>query len=507
MPNATSALQKHSETADQRVSSIETFVQPPAEDDDEEEGLIPAVQRRFSVSESLASGLIRLVDAIAIGIAGIVAYHFLLGWGSGSFQVYLNAIVVSIVLMVSFFHFAGLYDFNTLVVWPDRMRQMVLLSALVIFVLAVVLKISSQYRSAWFLATFVGSTVLIFGLRGLAKHLIGRLARTGTMVRNIAIVGASGQAKHLVERLRREDAPWKRIIGIFDDRRTRITDEIDGFAVLGNLDDLVSYVRRGHVQDVVITLPWSADGRLIDIISKLRALPVHIYLGSDLIGYHFQQHREQKLAGMSVLEIASAPLTGWSGFLKRVEDKAISTVAVILLSPLMMLIAIAIRLDSPGPILFRQKRYGFNNEVIVVYKFRSMYHNRPPEVGVPQATRDDPRITRVGRLLRRTSLDELPQLFNVIRGEMSLIGPRPHAVEHNKKYAVLIGDYHWRHKVKPGITGWAQVSGFRGETDTLEKMRLRFEHDVYYIENWSLWFDFKILVMTAFIGWTSKNAY
>ncbi len=326
-------------------------------------------------------------------------------------------------------------------------------------------------------------------------------------MRNIAIVGASGQAKHLVERLRREDAPWKRIIGIFDDRRTRITDEIDGFAVLGNLDDLVTYVRQGHVQDVVITLPWSADGRLIDIISKLRALPVHIYLGSDLIGYHFQQHREQQLAGMSVLEIASAPLTGWNGILKRVEDRIISTVALLMLSPLMLLITIAIRIDSAGPVLFRQKRYGFNNEVIVVYKFRSMYHNRPAEADVPQATRDDPRVTRVGRILRRTSLDELPQLFNVIRGEMSLIGPRPHAVEHNKKYAVLIGDYHWRHKVKPGITGWAQVSGFRGETDTLDKMRLRFEHDVYYIENWSLWFDVKILVMTAFIGWTSKNAY
>ena len=505
MPNAASALRERVDPSSERVSTIETFVRPGAEA--EGTAAIPPAHRQFSLSESVVSGIVRLVDAAAIALAGIIAYHALIGWDAGSFQVYLNAILVGIVLMVSFFHYAGLYDFNTLVSWPDRTRQMVLLSALVIFVLAVVLKISSQYHSIWFVATFVGSTVLMFSLRGGARYVIGRLARSGTLVRNIAIVGASGQAKHLVERLRREEAPWKRIIGIFDDRRTRITEEIDGFPVLGNLDDLVSYVRRGHVQDVVITLPWSADSRLIDIISKLRALPVHIYLGSDLIGYHFQQHREQQLAGMSVLEIASAPLTGWSGILKRVEDRVISIAALLLLSPLMMLIAIAIRLDSPGPVLFRQKRYGFNNEVIVVYKFRSMYHNRPPETGVPQATRNDPRVTRVGRFLRRTSLDELPQLFNVIRGEMSLIGPRPHAVEHNKKYAVLIGDYHWRHKVKPGITGWAQVNGFRGETDTLEKMRLRFEHDVYYIENWSLWFDVKILVMTAFIGWTSRNAY
>lgn len=505
MPNAVTALQERSDTSDVRVDPIETFVPPVSDVDDDE--ATPAAKRRFTVSESVVCGLLPLVDALAIAIAGFVAYHFLVGWGAHASEVYLNAVVVSIVLTVSFFHYAGLYSFNTLVAWPTRMRQMVLLCALVILVLAVVLKISNQYRSAWFVATFVGSTVLMFGFRGIARYAIGRLAQTGSLVRNIAIVGVSGQAKHLVERLRHENAPWKRIIGIFDDRRTRITEEIDGFAVLGNLDDLVSYVRRGHVQDVVITLPWSADSRLIDIISKLRALPVHIYLGSDLIGYHFQQHREQQLAGMSVLEIASAPLTGWNGILKRVEDRIISTLAMLVLSPLMLMIAIAIRIDSPGPVLFRQKRYGFNNETIVVYKFRSMYHDRPPEADVPQATRDDPRVTRVGRFLRRTSLDELPQLFNVVRGEMSLIGPRPHAVEHNKKYAVLIGDYHWRHKVKPGITGWAQVNGFRGETDTLDKMRLRFEHDVYYIENWSLWFDFKILVMTAFIGWTNENAY
>ncbi|MCU0894154.1 MAG: hypothetical protein MUD06_07490, partial [Rhodospirillales bacterium] len=249
MPNAASALRERIDPSSERVSSIETFARPGAEVEDA--AAVPAQPRQFSLSESVVSGLVRVVDAIAIALAGVMAYHFLIGWGEGSFQLYLNAILVSIVLTVSFFHYAGLYDFNTLVSWPDRTRQMVLLSALVIFVLAVVFKISSQYHSNWFVATFVGSTVLMFSLRGGARQVIGRLARRGTLVRNIAIVGASGQAKHLVERLRREEAPWKRIIGIFDDRRTRITEEIDGFAVLGNLDDLVSYVRRGRVQDVV----------------------------------------------------------------------------------------------------------------------------------------------------------------------------------------------------------------------------------------------------------------
>jgi Undecaprenyl-phosphate glucose phosphotransferase len=471
----------------------------------------PAAARKpVKLSESIVSGIVRLSDALCIAVVGALCYTYLIGWDSTAYRHYLTEIAVNIGLTLSVFHYARLYDFNTIVAWPNRMRQMVVLSALVVIVLAalaVALDISHQFSREWFFLSFVGASLAMFASRGVAKAAIRRLARSGALVRNMAIIGASGQARHLVQRLEQQDAPWKRIIGIFDDRRTRISREIDGFPVLGNLDDLVGYVRRGQVQDVVITLPWSADARLIDIIGKLRALPVHIYLGSDLIGYHFPRHREQFLEGVPVMEIASAPLTGWSGLIKSIEDKIVAGMALLLLSPLMLGTALAIRIDSPGPVLFRQKRYGFNNEVIVVYKFRSMHHNRPPELGVPQATKHDPRVTRVGRILRRTSLDELPQLLNVLKGDMSLIGPRPHAVEHNEQYAKLIGGYHGRHKVKPGITGWAQVNGFRGETDTVDKMRARVEHDIHYIENWSVWLDVKILVMTAFIGWTSKNAY
>jgi putative colanic acid biosynthesis UDP-glucose lipid carrier transferase len=390
------------------------------------------------------------------------------------------------------------------------MRQMMLLNALVTLVLltlALALRISDHFSQHWFFASFLTSSMVIFGLRGCAKLLIRQLATAGMLVRNVAVVGASGQAQQLVSRLRLEDAPWKRIIGIFDDRRTRISRDVNGFPVLGNLDDLVRYVRSGNIQDVVITLPWSADERLVGIIGNLRSLPVHIYLGSDLIGYHFPRHREQMLEGVPVLEIASAPLTGWSGLVKNIEDKIVAAGLVVLLAPLLLLIALAIRFASPGPVLFRQKRYGFNNQEIIVYKFRTMYHNRPREDGVPQARKNDPRVTRVGRILRTTSLDELPQLFNVLQGNMSMVGPRPHAVEHNEQYAQLIGGYHGRHKVKPGITGWAQINGFRGETDTLDKMRARVEHDIFYIENWSLWFDAKIMVLTAIGGWAHKNAY
>ena len=471
----------------------------------------PAASRRsISWSESIVSGLVGAADALVLTLVGLACYTAFPGWSQNTYQTYLTEIAVTVGMTLSVFHYAGLYQCNTIVSWPNRMRQMVVLSALVTLILltlALALRISDQFSQLWFFASFVTSSVLIFSLRGCAKLLIRQLASAGMLVRNVALVGASGQAQHLVSRLRLEDAPWKRIVGIFDDRRTRISREVNGLSVLGNLDDLVRYVRAGKIHDVVITLPWSADERLVTIIGKLRSLPVHIYLGSDLIGYHFPRHREQLLEGVPVLEIASAPLTGWSGLIKKIEDKIVAGSVVVLLSPLLFAIALTVRLDSSGPILFRQKRYGFNNQEIVVYKFRTMYHNRPAEQGVRQATKNDPRITRIGRILRATSLDELPQLLNVLQGNMSMVGPRPHAVEHNEQYAQLIGGYHGRHRVKPGITGWAQINGFRGETDTLDKMRARVEHDIFYIENWSLWFDIKIMIFTAFAGWTHKNAY
>jgi Undecaprenyl-phosphate glucose phosphotransferase len=294
---------------------------------------------------------------------------------------------------------------------------------------------------------------------------------------------------------------------VFDDRGTRIGHDVNGCPVLGDLDDLVGYVRRGLLQDVVITLPWNADERLVGIIDRLRNLPVNVCLGSDLIGYHFPRHHRRRLEGVPVLEIASVPLSGWSGIVKLAEDKILAVLALLVLSPLLLLIAVAIKLDSRGPVLFRQARYGINNEVIIVNKFRTMYHDRPPEIGVPQASRGDIRVTRVGRLLRRVSFDELPQLLNVLRGNMSMVGPRPHAVEHNEQYAALIGGYHGRHRVKPGITGWAHVNGLRGETTTVEQMRRRVDFDIHYIENWSPWLDLRIVALTAVFGWRQKNAY
>ncbi len=463
-----------------------------------------------TLSESIVSGVVRVMDGSIVALVGLAYYLGYVGWSADDNQIYLSAIAIGAAMTVVGFHYARLYDFETIVSWPNQMGRAVGICALVFLVLvalAFALKVTEEFSRVWFFSSFLGSAFLICVFRGVFRYFLGCSTRAGLLVRNVAIVGAGGAAEHLVDQLRGRDVAWKRVIGVFDDRGTRIDHDVNGCPVLGDLDDLVGYVRRGLLHDVVITLPWNADDRLVGIIDRLRNLPVNVYLGSDLIGYHFPRHHRRYLEGVPVLEIASVPLSGWSGLVKLAEDKILAVLALLVLSPLFLLIAVAIKLDSRGPVLFRQARYGINNEVIIVNKFRTMYHDRPPEIGVPQASRGDIRVTRVGRLLRRVSFDELPQLLNVLRGNMSMVGPRPHAVEHNEQYAALIGGYHGRHRVKPGITGWAQVNGLRGETTTVEQMRRRVDYDIHYIENWSPWLDLRIIVLTALVVWYQKNAY
>ena len=242
-------------------------------------------------------------------------------------------------------------------------------------------------------------------------------------------------------------------------------------------------------------------------MTKMRQVPVDLQLAPEQIGFRLADRPQLNLAGVPMLTVFEKPLSGWNYLIKGVEDRALGVLMTIVAAPVLLLIALAIKLDSPGPVLFRQQRFGFNNKIFTVYKFRTMYDRPGEEESVPQATRNDPRITRVGRLLRRTSLDELPQLFNVLQGTMSLVGPRPHAVAHNEAFAAAVREYYARHRVKPGITGWAQVNGFRGETDTREKLERRVEYDLYYIDNWSLQLDLKIILMTLLVGFVNRHAY
>jgi Undecaprenyl-phosphate glucose phosphotransferase len=271
------------------------------------------------------------------------------------------------------------------------------------------------------------------------------------------------------------------------------------------LDDLLSLVRRSQVDEVIVACPEVPIPE--SVLRRLGVLPVNVRIWGDFPRSWRTDATGEKLTPAPLLTVFERPMSGWSGVVKRVEDLILSGAALLVFGPVMLFIAAAIWVESGSPVIFRQKRFGFSSNEITVYKFRTMVPSAGGDPKSAQARRNDPRVTRVGRFLRRTSLDELPQLINVLRGDMSLVGPRPHAISHNEYYATVIDGYLARHRVKPGITGWAQVNGLRGETDTLEKMQRRIDYDLDYIDRWSLSFDVKILLKTAMVGFVHRNAY
>ncbi len=463
--------------------------------------------RTLRVSEQLICHAVLGADLLGLLAAAKFAYAARFGWHSALPAMYQLVLLAAGLLTVLAFYRGQLYDFYAIECWPrwsGRLVSMVAFAALVLIAALYFLKIADDFSRTWLAVTFVGGTALMWPARGVVAAFVRRQARRGAFARSVAIVGAGAQGRRYAERLSRNNEPRRRIVGVFDDRRTRLQ-PLEGLRLSGDLDALAALVRRGQIDEVVVALPWSAESRIISIIHRLREMPVDVYLGSDLVAHRLPANSARLIGGLPAYHVVRAPFSGWDGIAKRVEDVCLAGLLVVLLAPLMLVIAIAIKLDGRGPVLFRQPRYGFNNERITVFKFRSMRHE--PAARFRQATVGDSRITRLGHFLRRNSLDELPQLFNVLAGTMSLVGPRPHPVELNEQYALLIEGYHGRHRVKPGITGWAQIRGWRGETDTLEKMRTRVEHDVRYIESWSLWLDLRILMLTAFKGWRGANAY
>ncbi len=466
--------------------------------------------RSTPLSPSIVSGLVALADGLAVFGTGLVIYLPYLGWSGETSLIYLSASAIYAFVTIAAFYFADLYKFES-VTHPAHQIKKILVICVIVFLvlvaLAFALKISAQFSRVWAFSSFLSATFLICLERTYGFFILHKRVQAGRLTRNIVIVGGGKQAKKLLEHLGRVHEPWNLIIGIFDDRLNRIGPTVMGRPVLGTVDDLLGFAREHRVDDVIVALPWSAEQRVRGIINRLKELPVDVRLGSDLVGFMYPRRSFSLLGGVTMLDIAYKPLAGWNIVAKEFEDRILGTFLLILFTPLMLLIALAIKLDTPGPVLFRQLRYGFNNKVFSVFKFRTMYHDRSPETGAPQARRNDPRVTGVGRFLRRISLDELPQLFNVLQGTMSLVGPRPHPVPLNQEYASLIDGYFARHRVKPGITGWAQVNGLRGETDIPEKMKARVEHDAFYIEHWSLLLDLQILAMTAYIGFIHKNAH
>ena len=461
-------------------------------------------------SQKVVAGLVVLADGLIVTLSGCLMYLWYVGWNESTVQMYVVAIAVNAIFTIGAFYFAGLYEFDAIADPYGQIFKIMGICGLVLLVLiamAFALKVSAEFSRIWSFSAFAVETFFLWVIRAAFLHLIRAWAKAGMLTRRIAIIGAGEQGQRLADMLSKSDDPWSRVIGVFDDRADRVPKEVQTFPVLGGIDDLIRAARENRIDDILIALPWSAENRVGDIVERLRILPVDIRLCPDLIGMRYHNRDYARIGNVSYLNIFEKPVSEWNYVVKFLEDWILASIVLVLNLPLMAAIALAIKFTSRGPVLFRQKRYGFNNEVIEVYKFRTMYVERPPETGVPQATKDDPRVTSVGRFLRRTSLDELPQLFNVLQGTMSLVGPRPHAVEHNVEYSGIIQGYYSRHRVKPGITGWAQVNGYRGETDTPQKMEKRVEYDIYYIENWSLLFDLKIIFMTLYVVLAQKNAY
>jgi len=354
----------------------------------------------------------------------------------------------------------------------------------------------------WILAT----PVALWAAHRLVHMLLPRLQVLDGGRRSAIIVGAGQLGMELRGRFARDNALGVDVLGFFDDRAVERTELVDGKGLLGRLAEIQHYINSHGIDLVYVTLPMASQPRILSLLDCLRDTTASVYFVPDIFVSDLIQARVDHIKGMPVVALTETPTFGVSGIGKRISDIVIAGLILLLIWPLLLIIAIGVKLSSPGPIIFKQRRYGLDGQEILVYKFRSM---RVCEDGgtIQQAGRCDARVTRFGAFIRRTSLDELPQFFNVLQGRMSVVGPRPHAVAHNEQYRKLIKGYMLRHKVKPGITGWAQVNGLRGETDTLDKMRSRIQYDIDYMRNWSLAFDLMIILKTIGVVWRDQNAY
>ncbi len=355
----------------------------------------------------------------------------------------------------------------------------------------------------WGMATFVG----LLGARAVVRICLRMLRRGGRNFRTAAIVGATESGERIERVITHTSWMGLRMAGFYEDRRTAAGRRSSNVTVAGNFGDLLERIRADAIDIVYIALPLRAEVRIARMIRKLRDSTVSVHYVPDFTPFGLLHPSWENLAGTPVIGLIDTPHRGIDGFSKRMFDVIVGGIALIVLAVPMLLIAIAIKLTSSGPIIFRQKRYGMGGKAFVMWKFRTMTVCEDGSTTFTQATPGDARVTRLGAFLRRTSLDELPQFFNVVQGRMSIVGPRPHPVALNETHRKLIEGYMLRHKVRPGVTGWAQINGFRGETDQPEKMLSRIQYDLEYIDNWSLAWDLKIIAGTVTKMVADQNAY
>ncbi len=465
------------------------------------------------ISPKMVADAVKLLDLLVVtlcSLAAHLAYNVILHEYYFDFSRNLGVGLVGGLVMVLLLTRQNSYEFDNLVDLNGQVGRLLsswMVSELLLFGIAFILKISEEFSRGWMILAFFVTPAALLASRSVVAVALAKVMKRGHLQRKVAIVGAGPLSERLCTYIEsRGSRLGLHIIGIFDDRRTRVRDKVAGVPVVGTVQDLMVLARSYRLDEVIIALPWSAEARVASLVEELGALPADIRLCPDLVGLRFLDHPYSRIGAIGLLHVNSRPIKEWALIAKTALDYGIGALGLMLAAPLMALIAIAIKIESPGPVFFRQRRRGFNQNMFTVWKFRTMTVLEDG-AAVRQATKNDDRITRVGRFLRRTSLDELPQLLNVLNGNMSVVGPRPHAIAHEDYYVTLVTRYARRHRVKPGITGWAQVHGFRGETETVEKMAKRIEFDLYYMENWSLWLDFKILILTVFKGFWNENAY
>lgn len=356
-----------------------------------------------------------------------------------------------------------------------------------------------RVAAIWFIVVTIGFVLC----RSLIRVGAGILRRLGYNTRRVAVVGSLPAGINLLKSFAEE--PWMGfiVLGYYNSEPLTSVSDIN---FCGNFDKLIIDARDGKIDRIYIAMNMQEEAKIKKIVQQLTDTTCSVLLIPDIFTFNILQARTEEINGVPVVPLFDTPLSGINMIFKRLEDIIVSTVILLLISPVLLIISVAVKFSSPGPVLFRQLRYGMDGKPIRVWKFRSMRVMENDE-NVVQATKNDIRVTKVGKFLRSTSLDELPQFFNVWCGQMSVVGPRPHAVAHNEQYRALIQGYMLRHKVKPGITGLAQINGWRGETDTLEKMEKRIEYDLLYIRGWSIWLDLKIIFLTVFKGFINKSAY
>ena len=469
---------------------------------------------RNTNSPVMVSGTMRIIEFMILVLAGFTVFLIYVGPSANALFHYSLSIVTTATLSVLLLEFTDSYQLAVIRDPFGKFGRLILIvsGAFALMSLAgFFLKMSEDFSRVWFGTWFIASLVTFMAFRLVMSRLIRRWARNGKMERRAVIVGGGKPAEDLIRSIEQQPYNDIRICGVFDDRDAKRSPAIvAGYPKLGNIAELIEFARIAHIDMLIVSLPITAEARVLSLLKKLWVLPVDIRLSAHNNHLQFRPRAYSYIGSVAMIDLFDKPINDWDSVAKRAFDIFFSLFGIVVFSPIIIATAIAIKLESKGPVIFKQQRHGFNNEIIEVWKFRSMYTEMCDPTARNAVVKNDPRVTGVGRFIRKSSIDELPQFFNSLMGTLSLVGPRPHAIAahtRNLLYNEVVDGYFARHRVKPGVTGWAQINGWRGEINSDDKIKKRTEFDLHYIENWSLWFDLKILFLTPIRLLNTDNAY